>query len=83
MNLIEEVKNLKYGYGKNKTKIDAEQVELALAWLRGDVQSNRMAIVLYNKGIITSKTNYYPWLVKILRYAYDHGMISTSEVSKG
>jgi hypothetical protein len=79
MNLIEEVKSVQASRTVKHSKVEPEQVALALAFLRGEVQANKMSQVLHKKGIISSRYNYYAWFLKMLRYAYDNGMISTSE----
>ena len=51
-----------------------EEIELALAWLKGEITSKQITSVIY-EGKKTSRGNYLNWLALALRSAYMKGRL--------
>ena len=73
--LLQKAKAFQVAPGKNKNDIGQEEIDLAMAWLRGEVTNQQTSMALFGKN----KAHVLYYLSQYIREAYERGIITIND----
>lgn len=75
MSLVEDAKKINYKRARRNKAISEEEIDLLFAYLRAEISIVQMQGALFDKGILSNKTNCSAWFYRCVETAYNHGLI--------